>query len=105
MLRVEIEVPSSNTPSVLIEATRWVRANYSGLMHVKVVCGELIDKGQHIATITDPYGKFRYPVNAPHNGYIINVNEASLVYQGDAIFNISTDKTTGHGKNEAEEEV
>ena len=74
-------------------------------MHVKVVCGELIEKGQHIATITDPYGKFRYPVNAPHNGYIINVNEASLVYQGDAIFNISTDKTTGHGKNEAEEEV
>ncbi|MFT5892987.1 MAG: putative deacylase [Dokdonia sp.] len=105
MLGVDIEVPSNSATSVLIEATRWVRANYSGLMHAKVVCGELIEKGQHIATITDPYGKFRYPVNAPHNGYIINVNEASLVYQGDAIFNISTDKTTGHGKNEAEEEV
>lgn len=105
MLRTTIDVPAINTSSVLVEATKWMRAKYSGLMHVKVVCGQHINKGQHIATITDPYGKFRYPVNAPHDGYIINVNEASLVYQGDAIFNISTDKTTGYGKKEAEEEV
>ena len=105
MLRVAIEVPPIQERSVLVEATRWMRAKYSGLMHVKVTCGQYISKGEHIATITDPYGKFRHPVNAPHNGYIINVNEASLVYQGDAIFNISTDKTTRHGKKEAEEEV
>ncbi|WP_299675512.1 succinylglutamate desuccinylase/aspartoacylase family protein [uncultured Dokdonia sp.] len=105
MLRSTIEVPTIQEPSVLVEATKWMRAKYSGLMHVKVICGQYISKGDHIATITDPYGKFRHPVNAPHNGYIINVNEASLVYQGDAIFNISTDKTTRHGKKEAEEEV
>ena len=105
MLRTTIEVPPIQERSVLVEATRWMRAKYSGLMHVKVKCGQYISKGEHIATITDPYGKFRHPVNAPHDGYIINVNEASLVYQGDAIFNISTDKTIRHGKKEAEEEV
>lgn len=105
MIKASIEVPKIKMPSVLVESTRWMRAKYSGLMHVKVICGQHIEKGQHIATITDPYGKFKYPVNAPHNGYIINVNEASLVYQGDAIFNISTDKVTSHGKSESEEEV
>ena len=105
MLKASTKVPTAQVPPVLIEATRWMRAKYSGLMHVKVICGQFITKGQHIATITDPYGKFKHPVNAPHDGYIINVNEASLVYQGDAIFNISTDKTTRNGKKEAEEEV
>lgn len=105
MIKSTVEIPEIKQPSVIVEATRWMRAKYSGLMHVKVTCGQLIEKGQHIATITDPYGKFRYPVNAPHAGYIINVNEASLVYQGDAIFNISTDKVTTYGKGESEEEV
>jgi predicted deacylase len=105
MIKSTVEIPEIKTPSVIVEATRWMRAKYSGLMHVKVTCGQFIEKGQHIATITDPYGKFRYPVNAPHAGYIINVNEASLVYQGDAIFNISTDKVTRYGKSESEEEV
>ncbi len=105
MIKASVEVPEVKTPSVLVKATKWMRAKYSGLMHVKVICGQHIEKGQRIATITDPYGKFKYPVNAPHSGYIINVNEASLVYQGDAIFNISTDKIKTHGKSESEEEV
>lgn len=105
MLRPTKEVFTNNTPSVLVEATKWIRSNHSGLMHVKVACGDFLKKGQHIATVTDPYGKFRYTIKAPDNGYVINVNEASLVYQGDAIFNISVDKTTGNGKEETEEEV
>lgn len=105
ILNSNIQVPVSNTPSVLVKATKWIRPNHSGLMHVKVTCGEFIEKGQHIATITDPYGKFRNTIKAPDNGYVINVNEASLVYQGDAIFNISSEKITGNEKKETEEEI
>lgn len=103
MLDDSFEVPKPVAESVLVEATRWLRAKYSGLLHIKVVCGQFVEKGQKIATITDPYGRFRHPVNAPRDGYIINVNEASLVYQGDAIFNISREKGIG-GKASAEEE-
>lgn len=104
MLDDSFEVPVPKSPSVLIEGTRWLRAKYSGLLHIKVVCGQFVEKGQKIATITDPYGRFRHPVNAPREGYVINVNEASLVYQGDAIFNISRDKeTVGKGSSEEEE--
>ncbi len=105
MLNPKLSIPSTDIPSVLIRNTRWMRAKYSGLIHVKVSCGEYIEKGSHIATITDPYGKFKHPVKATHAGYVINVNEASLVYQGDAIFNISIDKSNKSGQNESEEEI
>lgn len=103
MLGDDFEVPVAKNPAVLIEATRWLRAKYSGLLHIKVTCGQFVEKGQKIATITDPYGQFRHPVNAPRNGYIINVNEASLVYQGDAIFNISRDILKGEQGSSEEE--
>jgi len=104
MLKSSHEVPAIVNKAIIIKNTRWLRAKYSGLIHTKVKCGDHVKEGDHIATITDPYGKFRHQVKAPRNGYVINVNEASLVYQGDAIFNISSD---GKGRKEtaAEEEA
>lgn len=84
-----IEKIKNKPPSINIIKTKWKRAKFSGLLHTKVKCGEHLTEGQHIATITDPYGKFKHFVKAGNSGYVINVNEASLVYQGDAIFNIS----------------
>ena len=104
MLADRFEVPVSANKTVLIESTRWLRAKYSGLLHIKSICGQFVEKGQKIATITDPYGRFTHPVNAPRSGYIINVNEASLVYQGDAIFNISRDIGNSEQTSTAEEE-
>jgi predicted deacylase len=86
--------------SIVIESSTWMRAKYSGLLHIKIACGKLVEKGVYIATITDPYGKFRHKVTSNHTGYIINVNESPIVYQGDAIFHIST-----HSQPKNEEET
>ena len=71
------------------------RAQKSGLFHLKIKCNELVKKGAVLATITDPYGKMKFNVIAPNKGYVINVNQAPIVHQGDAIFHMSTkdDKT------------
>ncbi len=90
MLKNDFDIPKSNPNTVLIKNSTWIRAKYSGLLHLKSSCGSLVEKGQIIATITDPYGSFSHQVKSPNSGYLINVNEASLVYQGDAIFHIST---------------
>ncbi len=89
MLDATIEVKTPKKESVVIIKSKWIRANYSGLLHPKVPCGKKVEKDEFIATITDPYGEFRYQVKAPHAGYVINVNFSPLVYQGDAIFHIS----------------
>ncbi|MEN8815265.1 MAG: succinylglutamate desuccinylase/aspartoacylase family protein [Nonlabens sp.] len=89
MLHTTVEVKKPEKESIVITDSKWVRANYSGLLHPKVPCGKKVEKDEFLATITDPYGELRYKVKSPHAGYIINVNYSPLVYQGDAIFHIS----------------
>lgn len=90
MLSKDFTPPEFNNKTITIESSTWIRAKYSGLLHLKTTCGDFVEKNEIIATITDPYGFFRHKVKASNDGYIINTNEASLVYQGDAIFHIST---------------
>ncbi len=75
--------------SIYIEKSGWVRAKYSGLFQNKTNAGKFVEKGEAIACITDPFGKFEHKVKAPNSGYIINSNDAPIVFQGDAIFHIS----------------
>lgn len=51
---------------------------------------EQVLKDEFLATISDQYGTMRFKARAPNDGYIINVNHSPMVYQGDAIFHIST---------------
>jgi predicted deacylase len=60
------------------------------MFHGVAVIGAFVKKGEVLATISDPYGKVEHQVKAPHEGYLINVNDAPFVYQGDAIYHIST---------------
>lgn len=75
--------------TIYIEKSGWVRAKLSGLFQNKTAAGQFVNRGDVIACITDPFGKFEHKVKAPQNGYIINSNDAPIVYQGDAIFHIS----------------
>jgi predicted deacylase len=90
MLGPKITAPEIIEKSVLIQKSRWIRAQRSGLLHVKIACNKHVEKDEFLATITDPYGEMRFIVKAPNAGYIINVNHAPIVHQGDAIFHIST---------------
>ncbi|WP_074406885.1 MULTISPECIES: succinylglutamate desuccinylase/aspartoacylase family protein [Aquimarina] len=89
MLKVEFEAPVRDSDTQIVIKSVWMRAKYSGLLHIKVPIGKHIEKGEVMATITDPYGKMRHVVKANNEGYVINVNESSIVYKGDAIFRIT----------------
>lgn len=82
-----IEIPNHET--IYIQKSSWVRAKYSGMFHGFTKIGSAVEKGQVLATISDPYGKIEHAVKAPNSGFIINVNDAPIVYQGDAIFHLS----------------
>lgn len=89
MLKSKFKLPENGSGTILIANAKWMRAKYSGLLHVKIDIGKFVEKGEYLAIITDPYGNFRHKVNASNSGYIININQSPIVYQGDAIFNIS----------------
>lgn len=76
---------------VILHNTQWVRAKYSGMLHPFVDLGKKVKKGDILGSISGPFGYFERKVKAPHTGYLICINEAPIVTQGDAIFHISID--------------
>lgn len=103
MLGKRIPVPISEKSTIIIEKSKWIRAHKSGLLHIKIDCGKHVEKGEFLATITDPYGKMRFKVTSPNEGYIINVNQSPIVNQGDAIFHLSTVNTANVDNEEMED--
>lgn len=90
MLKSEFEPPKAAKATVFINKTKWLRAKYSGLLHLKVEIGQWVDKGEILAVITDPYGSFKHVMKSRSSGYLINLNQSPMVYQGDALFHMST---------------
>lgn len=82
------QIPSK--PTVFIENSLWIRAQYSGLLHNYITNGTFVKEGAVLGIISDPYGTVEEPIIAPNDGYIICQNQAAIVFQGDAIYHIST---------------
>ena len=89
MLAGKFKVSRPKKECVFIEESKWQRANYSGMFKPTIAINSSVKKGDNIGNITDPYGSFNHFVKADYTGYIINVNEAPIVYQGDALFHIA----------------
>jgi predicted deacylase len=89
MLKNKHEI-SKPHQTIYIETSDWIRANFSGMFHGLKQIGSFVTKGELLAKISDPFGKVSHKLKAPHAGYLINVNDAPIVYQGDAVFHIST---------------
>ena len=90
MLSSRFKVSSPKKDCVFINESKWQRANFSGMFKASIPISSKVSKGDIIGNITDPYGKFNHFVKAQNTGYIINVNESPIVYQGDALFHITT---------------
>jgi hypothetical protein len=90
MLQTKFKVTAPKKESLFITGGKWQRANYSGMFKASAIISTKVTKGDIIGNITDPYGQFNHFVKANHTGYIINVNESPIVYQGDALFHITT---------------
>jgi hypothetical protein len=90
MLKTTFKSSRPKKDCVFINDSKWVRAHSSGMFKVSIAVGAQVKKGDTLGNITDPYGKLNHFVKAPNSGYIINVNESPIVYQGDALFHITT---------------
>ncbi|WP_203256295.1 succinylglutamate desuccinylase/aspartoacylase family protein [Hyunsoonleella ulvae] len=94
MLKTVFKASKPKKKCVFIEESKWQRAKYSGMFKASIPVGSQVEKEDIIGNITDPYGKFNYFVRAQSSGFVINVNELPIVYQGDALFHISSEVKT-----------
>ncbi len=82
---------------ILIDSSDWIRAKYSGMFHPSVLLGTLINKGDILGSISDPFGFFERYIKSPSKGYMICINQSPIVNQGDALFHISRNTVSSKG--------
>lgn len=90
MLNSKFKVSKPKKEAVVIIKSKWLRAKFSGMFKATININTYVEKDEVLGNITDPYGTFNHFVKAPNSGYIFNLNESPIIYQGDAIFHIST---------------
>ncbi len=80
-----------NENTVIIEKSKWIRAQQSGMFQLSVKNGSKVSKKTVLGRISDPYGEFERKVISPFDCYIFGVNTAPIVNKGDALFHVSTE--------------
>ena len=75
-------------PTQILSKMKWVRARNSGIFHSSIKNGVLVDKGQVLGFITDPFGDFKTIIKSPSKAYTIALNHNPIVNQGDALVHL-----------------
>ncbi len=83
-----IDFEVNPNPSVKIHKDTWVRANSSGLFHMKVSNGAHVLKDDLLGVILNPFGETEEKIISPKDGYIVGINNHPVVNQGDALIHI-----------------
>ncbi|AFM04883.1 putative deacylase [Bernardetia litoralis DSM 6794] len=76
------------TEPIILERTSWMRAKFSGLFRSFVKNGSLIEEGQVIGSLTDPFGELHHDIICKQCCHVVAINHQAVVNQGDAIFHL-----------------
>jgi len=85
---------SARTPAYRLEmdSTRWVRAAGGGFLQFHTAPGELVEKGQAIATSASLTGQEREVITAPRDGIVLGMTTMPSVAPGDPVCHLAFPK-------------
>ena len=81
--------PSSPPLRLAIDRTRWIRSRKGGILDLRVELGQPLRRGQEISIHTNPFGRERSQLKAPHGGIVLGLTQLPLVHPGDAICHVA----------------
>ena len=71
--------------------TDWILANKGGILHTNVLLGQIIEAGELIGTISDPFGADTVEsITSPFKGIVVGVNTAPLIHEGLPIIKVAS---------------
>lgn len=69
----------------------WILAHKGGILHSNVSLGQLLQKGEMIGEITDPFGAdYSEKLTSPREGIVVGKNSTPLLHEGMPIFKIAS---------------
>lgn len=85
MLDIDIERPPYQ---IVIEKSKWIRAEHGGFLDFHIKPGDIVEKGQPLTTSTTILGKEQSVVYAPFNGVIMGMTSLPSISPGEPICNL-----------------
>ncbi len=84
--------PADLTDPAPVEArgSGWVRARGTGILHMEVRLGDVVEEGQRLGGLSDTFGRRVRLVHADRPGIVIGMTRAPMVNAGDALVHIAT---------------
>lgn len=77
------------SPSLIARTSVWVRAPRSGIIHSMKPLGKIVEKGDVLGIIADPFGTEEINILSPRSGIIIGYTTIPLINEGEALFHIA----------------
>lgn len=82
-------VPKSKKKSQFCRSSKWLRAPAGGLLRTFRAEGEVVQKGDVMAAVSDPFGEKEKEILAPFSGIIVGRAMMPIVNEGDAVFHLA----------------
>ncbi len=82
-------IQKAKSPSQICTTSKWLRAPAGGLLRVFKGDGEVVDNGEVLAIVADPFGDKEEEILAPFKGIIIGRAVLPVVNEGDAVFHLA----------------
>jgi predicted deacylase len=89
MIESEAGVHEEPLNQVVVEDTHWTRANFGGFLEFHVAPGEMVKKGQAVATNTGLLGKEHEVIKSLYDGIVLGMSTMPAVEPGDPVVHIA----------------
>lgn len=86
--------PETSPHQMIVKNSSWVRASYGGFLKFHVAPGEIVQKGQPLATNTRLLGKTLETIVSPHNGLVLGMTTMPAVSPGDPVLHLAEPDTS-----------
>lgn len=93
-------VSRGKVPAAISHASFWVRAPEGGMLRMRLVEGDHVERGQLLGEITDALGTQSVPILAEDGGIVVGRTNLPIVHRGDALLHVAKMKNpaTSHAR-------
>lgn len=82
-------IAKARVKPLLCRSSKWLRAPAGGMLRTYRGDGDVVEAGDVLATVSDPFGEVEVDLIAPSDGIIIGRAVMPVVNEGDAVFHIA----------------
>lgn len=91
-------IAAAKASPLLCSDSHWLRSPAGGLLRMFKSEGDVVDEGEVLAAISDPFGEVEQELTAKSSGVIVGRAVMPIVNEGDAVFHIASVKSNDHAE-------